>query len=107
MKYTLANLMVLGCFSVLASYAYGLAGRPTPVHTEVQRVTAEPDMSPVGGPVKLRWNSGYFRNDVKRLEALLQRSERERREHEAARVYAEVYGITHEDIDADIFGRAK
>ena len=41
------------------------------------------------------------------LLAGLVESERERREHEAARVYAEVYGITHENIDADIFGRAK
>ena len=66
MIYRLANLIVLGCFSVLAIYSYQReVTRLVPVHTVAMRPTAEVDfLDDVADPVVLRAKAGYNLSDV-------------------------------------------
>lgn len=91
MKYL--HLTVLGCFCVLASYAYGTTARPA--HTVRQAPTFELDMDP-----KAKTQGGYEQRQRSAVVKLWTRVERDLSKREAAQVLAQVYGVTIENMNA-------
>lgn len=86
-------LVALGCFCVLASYAYGTTAPH--MHTVPQAITAEVDMDP-----QARTHGGYGKAERSAAVKLWRRVERDLDDRRAAETLAAVYGITAENANA-------
>ena len=96
------TLMVIGCFIVLCCYAFGRADALRPHPVSVQRITGEPDMDVPIAAAKIPPKATN-----KEVNLIFKRIMKEAKAHEDAVTIAKIYGVTPQNIDADIFGGAR